>query len=107
MYDLYLPHDEDLFRWLILEYQHLLKESLRSALDLKLSRDMAISDKGQNLRGVISMFDDLSQASKFLTNQYWRNLLRKWKGEADGNKVHSQSYILMVVYQTIATRKRD
>lgn len=91
-YDLSLPDDEDVFGCLIIEYRYLSEKDLRSTLNHKSYKNMAISDKGQNLRGVISMFDHLSEASELLTNQYWRNVLRGWKGEGDDNKVRTRSH---------------
>lgn len=105
-YDINLPDDEDFFRWLLLKDPYLSKEDLRSSLNLRSYRDVAVSDKGQNLRGVISMFDNLSQAFEFLTNRYWRNVLRNWKGEADGNKVYSRSHFDGLLPSDRATKER-
>jgi hypothetical protein len=49
-YQLLLPDDENLFQWLILEDRYLSKEDLRSMLNLRSYKRMAVSDKGQNLR---------------------------------------------------------
>jgi rubredoxin len=92
-YELLLPEDQGVFRWLILKDPYLLKEDLRTSLNLISYKDMAISDKGQNLRGVISMFEHLSQASEFLTNQYWRGVLRSWKDKPDSDKVLTMSQL--------------
>lgn len=94
-FELSLPDDEDLFRWLVLEYPYLTNKDLRAGLDYNLYKykDMAVSDKGQNLRGVISMFEHLSQASEILTNQYWRKVLRDWKSESGGSKAYTRSHL--------------
>lgn len=90
-YDLSLPDDENLFEWLLLEH-HLPGDDLRSGSAHRMYEDIAISDKGQNLRGVISMFGHLSGASELLTNHYWRNVLREWKGRSDNNKARTLSH---------------
>jgi hypothetical protein len=92
-YELILPDDEEFFCWLILENRYLPKEDLRSMLTLTYYKQMSVSDKGQNLRGVISMFDHLSEASDLLTNQYWRTILRSWIGKADTNKLLSSNQL--------------
>lgn len=57
--------------------------------------DLAVSDKGQNLRGVISLFDHLSSASGILTNKFWRTVLAAVKEDStkpltfDWNKLYS------------------
>ena len=43
---------------------------------------MAVSDKGQNLRGVISLFHDLSTAFGILGNKYWRTVLAEAKEDS-------------------------
>ena len=82
-YGLILPED-------IFFFQHLVQEDLRGVLgeeDMRLiatnkipykGRDITLSDKGQNLRGVISMFDNLSDAYECLTNRFWREVLLKY-----------------------------
>src|SRR3989338_2859638 len=66
-YSLFLPDDETLFRWFVIETVNYLKEDLRSSLSYDLYKGLSVSDKGQNLRGVISMFGNLSKASECLT----------------------------------------
>jgi hypothetical protein len=104
-YDLSLPDDEDVFRWLILSNPYILKEDLRSALNNRSCKKMNLSDKGQNLRGVISMFDHLYDASNLLTNQYWRNVLRTWKGKGDDNKVRARSHFDKCLPDNLASKE--
>jgi rubrerythrin len=105
-YDINLPDDEDFFRWLLLKDPYLSKEDLRSSLNLRSYGDVAVSDKGQNLRGVISMFESLSQAFELLTNRYWRNVLRNWKGKADGNRVCSRNHFDGLLPNDRTTKER-
>ena len=91
-YALSLPSDDTLFRWLVVGQLSFLKDDSRSVLNRKVYQHMEISDKGQNLRGVISMFDHLSEPAELLTNQYWRNVLRNWKKDPNSNKIRERSY---------------
>lgn len=74
-YEIFLPSDEDFFRRLVLDFFRYPEDDMRSGLPRHGYVDMSISDKGQNLRGVIAMFGDLSTASGVLTNAYWRHVL--------------------------------
>ena len=81
-YNLSLPDDETFFHHLVLggfRYPH---DDLRSSVTLDSYQDLSISDKGQNLRGVISMFGNLSEAYEILTNKYWRDVLRAAKEDS-------------------------
>lgn len=71
-----LPSDEDFFRHLSLNFYEHPNDDLRAALPKIGYEEMRVSDKGQNLRGVISLFEDLSSAYDILTNKYWRSVLR-------------------------------
>jgi hypothetical protein len=59
-YEIQLPSDDDFFRHLALEFFQYPADDLRSLLPRPGYIDLAVSDKGQNLRGVISLFDHLS-----------------------------------------------
>jgi hypothetical protein len=78
-YDLYLPNDETFFKQLVLGPSRYLEGDLRLSIEKDFYQDLSISDKGQNLRGIISMFDSLSTSYEVLTNKYWRVVLRKGK----------------------------
>jgi len=84
-YELKLPDDEIFFKHLVLDlrpgsgYGY----DIRSSLEKKSYQKLSISDKGQYLRGVISMFDNLHNAHSILTNSYWRKVLREAKLDAD------------------------
>ena len=81
-YGLSLPDDETFFRFLLLEGRAHLGDDLRARVKTSRYQDLQISDKGQNLRGVISMFHDLSKAYEVLTNKFWRQILRAGKPES-------------------------
>ena len=79
-YNLSLPDDESFFRYLLLDVFKYSHDDLRASLSETMSyKDMEISDKGENLRGVISMFRSLSDAYDVLTKKYWREVLRAGK----------------------------
>ncbi len=75
-FDLSLPNDENVFRLLLLDFIKHSPEDLRSPLDYDSYKGISISDKGQNLRGVISMFDNSIGDSACLTNRFWREIIR-------------------------------
>lgn len=75
LFDLQLPSDDSYFRHLVLDFFRYSKDDLRSALPPTGYRDLRVSDKGQNLRGVISLAGDLSTAFQILTKKYWRTVL--------------------------------
>lgn len=82
-YELSLPDDETFFRHLVLlagfQYPG---DDLRRSVTTDSYQDLSTSDKGQNLRGVISMFENLSEAYEIMTNRFWREVLRAAKGES-------------------------
>lgn len=82
LYDLSLPDDAVFFRYLLLDSFKYPQDDVRASLIKVSYQDLAISDKGQNLRGVISMFDNLSDAYQVLTNKYWREVLRAAKEDS-------------------------
>lgn len=81
-YGLSLPDDETFFRFLVLDCREYLVDDLRATVKRPRYQDLQISDKGQNLRGVISMFRNLSEAYEVLTNKFWRQVLRAGKPES-------------------------
>lgn len=82
LYGLSLPEDDVFFRHLLLDFFKYPQDDVRASLPKTFYQDLAISDKGQNLRGVISMFDNLSDAYEVLTNKYWRGVLRAGKEDS-------------------------
>lgn len=94
-YEIHLPSDETFFRHLALEFFRYPGDDLRAPIPRAGYIDLAISDKGQNLRGVISLFDHLSTAFGILTNKFWRSVLAEAKEDStkpltfDRNKLYS------------------
>lgn len=82
LYNLSLPDDEIFFRHLLLDFFRYPQDDLRASIVKNSYQELSISDKGQNLRGVISMFDSLSDAYEILTNKYWREVLRAGKEDS-------------------------
>jgi len=74
-YEIRLPSDETFFRHLALDFFQYPTDDLRATQPRHGYVDLAVSDKGQNLRGVISLFDHLSTAFEILTNKFWRDVL--------------------------------
>lgn len=82
-YELFLPEDDDFFRWLLLPHtSEYPKTDLRSLIEKNSYKDMCVSDKGQNFRGLISMFDDISDVYECLTNKFWREIFRSLNNES-------------------------
>ena len=81
-YNLSLPDDEIFFRHLVLDFFKYRQDDLRTSIVMDSYQELSISDKGQNLRGVISMFDNLSDSYGILTNKYWREVLRAGKEDS-------------------------
>jgi hypothetical protein len=81
-FELRLPSDESFFRRLLLSDSTYRADDLRTPDASRPYEDLAISDKGQNLRGVISMFSSLSEAYEILTNKFWRDVLREAKEDS-------------------------
>jgi hypothetical protein len=94
-YKIHLPSDETFFRHLALESFQYPTDDLRAPIPRAGYIDLAVSDKGQNLRGVISLFDHLSTAFGILTNKFWRTVLAAVKEDStkpltfDWNKLDS------------------
>lgn len=78
-YEINLPSDEAFFRHLALDFFDYPSDDLRAPLPKVEFKELSVSDKGQNLRGVISLFDHLSTAFRILTNKYWRTVLAELK----------------------------
>ena len=95
IYEINLPSDETFFRHLVLDFFEYTEDDLRSSISNVSYKDLSISDKGQNLRGVISLFDNLHTAYEILTNTFWRILMQKAKEDTsnpltyDENKLRS------------------
>ena len=81
-YGLSLPDDGTFFRCLVLDGFRFAQDDLRATIAKPLYQDLQISDKGQNLRGVVSMFQNLSSAYEVLTNKYWRRVLREGREDS-------------------------
>lgn len=81
-YEIHLPSDDTFFRHLALEFFRYPGDDLRASIPRAGYVDLAISDKGQNLRGVISLFNHLSTAFGILTNKFWRTVLAAAKEDA-------------------------
>jgi len=81
-YEIHLPSDETFFCHLVLDFFQYPSDDLRAAVPREGYQQLAISDKGQNLRGVISLFGSLSSAFGIMTNKYWRTVLAKAKEDS-------------------------
>lgn len=81
-YEIHLPSDETFFRHLALEFFQYPTDDMRAPIPRAGYMDLAVSDKGQNLRGVISLFDHLSTAFWILTNKFWRTVLAEAKEDS-------------------------
>ena len=78
-YQLVLPEDKGLFESLIRkELRGLLPEDDMRPKKQPFYKEIMLSDKGQNLSGVISMFDSLSEAHKYFTNKFFREILPEY-----------------------------
>lgn len=80
-YELRMPSDENFFRHLALDFFEYPEDDLRSGIPASGYADMATSDKGKNLRGVISMFGSLPTAYGIMTKWYWRKVLENAKAD--------------------------
>jgi hypothetical protein len=92
-YGLSLPDDETFFRYLVLDVFKYPQDDLRATITTPFYQDLQLSDKGQNLRGVISMFHNLSAAYEVLTNKYWRQVLRAGKIESVKHLVFTRTQL--------------
>lgn len=81
-YTLSLPSDDTFFRSLVLDGFKHAPDDVRATIVTPLYKDLQLSDKGQNLRGIISMFSNLSNAHEVLTNKFWRRVLREGNGQS-------------------------
>ncbi|WP_421570599.1 hypothetical protein [Stenotrophomonas sp. PD6] len=75
LFDISLPSDETFFRYLALNFHQYPSDDLRASLAKSGYAEIRVSDKGQNLRGVIAMFGQLSVAYEVIGNAYWRRVL--------------------------------
>jgi len=78
-YDLNLPEDKTFFYFLATQNIEPNSDDLRHTKNSDEYQAIRVSDKGQNFRGVISMFESLSEAYELLTNRIWRIALRKFE----------------------------
>lgn len=78
IYDLSFPSDERFFRHVISKPSMQDRRDPRASLTMSGYEDISISDKGQNLRGIISMFNKFSDSYELLTDKLWRTVLRKF-----------------------------
>lgn len=76
-YTIELPADDAFFRHLALDLAPHSQDDLRASIQASGYRRLEISDKGQNLRGVVSLFPSLGEAFEVLTNKFWRSVLEK------------------------------
>jgi rubredoxin len=81
-YEIHLPSDETFYRHLALEFFRYPADDLRAPIPRAGYKNLAVSDKGQNLRGVISLFDDLSTAFEIFANKFWRTVMVEAKEES-------------------------
>lgn len=77
-YELRLPSDIQFFRHLVVGVHPTDLNDARHGLENSRYVGLSHSDKGQNLRGVISMFDRFEDTYLSLTNKFWRDALRKF-----------------------------
>lgn len=82
LYELMLPTDEVFFRHLALDCFHYATDDMRAHIAKAGYVDLGISDKGQNLRGVVSLLGDLPTAFEILTKKYWRSVLAEAKEDS-------------------------
>jgi len=73
--DISLPEDEMVCSLLVKGRFDVGDFDMRSVIPKRNIDSIRLSDKGKNLIGVIAMFQNLSEASSFLTDKIWRNVL--------------------------------
>ncbi len=82
-----LPDDYSYFDSLVCQSDPLYQDDLRGPFSRKKYKYINTSDKGQNLRGVISMFESLSSCYDCLCNSFWQNLICSEISYFDLNKL--------------------
>lgn len=92
-YQLLLPDDESFFRHLVLDLYPPPDNDLRASIARTSYQYLSLSDKGKNLRGVVSMFDDLYSAYEILTNRYWRSVIRSGKENSARYLMYSRNQL--------------
>lgn len=102
-YEIHLPSDETFFRHLALEFFQYPADDLRAPIPRAGYVDLAVSDKGQNLRGVISLFDSLSTAFGILTNKFWRSVLGEAKEDLSKPLTFSLNKLISLIPNDQAT----
>lgn len=105
-YDIQLPSDETFFRHLALEFFLYPHDDLRAAEPRVGYQNLAISDKGQNLRGVISLLGSLSTAYGTLTKRFWRKVLSQAKEDTTKPLTFSRDKLNSLITTDIPTLER-
>ncbi|MCX7038016.1 MAG: zinc finger Ran-binding domain-containing protein [Spirochaetes bacterium] len=74
--DIHLPTDREFFWMLVAGETRYDAYDFRKDIITSAYQNVSHSDKGQNLRGIVAMFDHVSDAAEILTNACWRRVLR-------------------------------
>ena len=81
-YELYLPSDDIFFRHAISPtFSYVLNlpsDDLRESIKRDWYKKIKLSDKGENLRGIISMFENFKSCCSIMTSPVWRSVLNKF-----------------------------
>lgn len=104
-YKLRLPEDESFFRNLILGLHRYPQDDSRQLIDRKSYENLAISDKGQNLRGVISMFGGIKNAYRCIANKFWRELFRDFNDFSSKELIFTKNKIESYLPKDIELKK--
>lgn len=105
-FEIYLPSDHTFFSFLVLGHFRYPLDDLRQSKNKKHFKEISISDKGQNLRGIVSMFDGLQQGYEILTNSYWRKVLRAGKVDSTKALVYDRKQLEGFLNNDLATKER-
>jgi hypothetical protein len=74
--EVHLPDDRDAINYLVVGRKYYWESDLRHELFPTNIEYITNSDKGQNFNGVVSMFRNLRDAAKLLTNKLWRDVFK-------------------------------
>lgn len=105
-FSLSLPSDGTYFQWLVLDIFKYANDDQRTAIKKPTFKDLQLSDKGQNLRGVISMFDSLSSAYQIMSNKYWRRVLRERKNDSPKHLVFTKNQLVGYIPNDHSTKDK-
>ena len=83
--DIHLPTDREFFWMLVAGEPRYYAHDFRKDIPTPAYQNISHSDKGQNLRGIVAMFDHVSEASEILTNACWRRVLRACQAKTTDN----------------------